>query len=64
MFNKFKDLYSEQLSKMKKFDDENIKNKSYINECNRKFSSNLDEKIEYSQIRIDTIRKSIQNTKQ
>lgn len=63
MFNRFKDLYSKQLSKMKEFDDENLKNKLYMNEYNNRFSENLNKKIESSQLRIDKIRKSIQNTK-
>lgn len=64
MFNRFKNLYSKQLSKMKKFDDENLKNKLYMNECNNRFSENLNKKIESSQLRISSIKKSIQNTKQ
>lgn len=63
MFNRFKALYSNQLSKMKNFDNENLKNKLYINEYNDRFAENLNKKIESSQLRIDKIRKSIQNTK-
>lgn len=64
MFNKIKEIYSKQLSKINTFEDNNQKNKLYIAECNNKFSIKLDEKIESSQNRIATIRKTIQNTKQ
>ena len=59
MFNKLKNLYSKQLSKIKKFDNEKLKNKLYIDECNNEFSIQLDKKIESSQVRIAAIRKSI-----
>lgn len=63
MFYNFKNLYSNQLSKMKEFDAEKEKNKLYIDKCNNKFSLDLDKKIHSSQVRITNIRKSIQNTK-
>ncbi|MCR1953165.1 hypothetical protein NSA50_19455 [Clostridium sp. DSM 100503] len=63
MFKRLKALYSKQLTKIENFDDDTAKKKAYINERNIEFSNNLHEKINSSQDRINSIRKSIQNTK-
>lgn len=61
MLKRFKDLFNKQLSKIENFDNENTKQKLYINEYMDNFSRDLDGKIKSSHDRIDSIRKSIQN---
>lgn len=64
MINKIKKLAIKKLSDMEKFEDEKVKTRQKNDHLNNKFSKELNEKVTQSQNRIESIRRSIQNTKQ